>query len=150
MAGYRAALDAAGLDYDEALAPRVEWYGRADGEVAMKSLLDNADVAERPDAVFCFADVLAEGAMHATRKAGLRIPEDIAFVGFDDLDEAKYASPPLTTVAPNKQELARLAVAALMERIEADVLPAAPAPGPAVIQHAGHRLVIRESSGAVH
>jgi len=143
MAGYRAALEAVGQQYDEALAPEVAWYGRADGEAAMATLLNNA---ERPDAVFCFADVLAEGAMHATRNAGLRIPGDIAFVGFDDLEQARYAVPPLTSVAPDKPELARLAVAALMERIEAGP---AEKPGPAVVQYAGHRLVVRESSGAV-
>ena len=141
MAGYRAALEAAGRQYDEALAPEVAWYGRADGAVAMTALLDSA---ERPDAAFCFADVLAEGAMHASRNAGLRIPDDIAFVGFDDLEQAAYAVPPLSSVAPDKPELARLAVAALMERIEAGP---AEKPGPAVVRYAGHRLVVRESSG---
>ena len=144
MAGYRAALKAAGRAYDEALAPEVPWYGRADGAATMTALLA-LDAATRPDAVFCFADVLAEGAMHAVREAGLRIPEDIAFVGFDDLDQARYAAPPLTTVAPDKQELARLAVSALMDRIETG--PDGP-PGTTTVRYARHRLVVRRSSGA--
>ena len=143
MAGYRAALEAAGCEYDEALAPEVRWYGRADGAAAMTALLGFGRAA-RPDAVFCFADVLAEGAMHAVREAGLRIPEDVAFVGFDDLDQASYAAPPLTSVAPDKQELARLAVEALLDRIEMG--PGGP-PGTATVRYARHRLVVRRSSG---
>jgi DNA-binding LacI/PurR family transcriptional regulator len=167
MTGYRAALEAAGHEYDEALAPQVTWYGRADGAAAMTSLLGLGSepgpesesesepglglglglgrAGRRPDAVFCFADVLAEGAMHAVREAGLRIPEDVAFVGFDDLDQASYAAPPLTTVAPDKQELARLAVEALLDRIEAG--PGGP-PGTTTVRYARHRLVVRRSSGA--
>lgn len=150
LAGYRAALEAAGHAFDEALAPKVEWYGRADGDAAMTALLDAAkdEGRARPDAVFCFADVLAEGAMHAVRRAGLRIPQDIAIVGFDDIDEARYAAPPLTTVAPDKQELARLAVAALMETIEAGAASQPSSrPVTANVRHAGHRLIVRESSG---
>jgi DNA-binding LacI/PurR family transcriptional regulator len=145
MAGYQAALEAAGQEHDEALAPEVTWYGRADGAAAMTALM-RLGHATRPDAVFCFADVLAEGAMHAVREAGLRIPEDIAFVGFDDLDQASYAAPPLTTIAPDKQELARLAVNALLDRIEAgpDNPPAIP-----TVRYARHRLVVRRSSGTV-
>ena len=144
MAGYRAALEAAGHAYDEALAPEVTWYGRADGAAAMITLLGHGPAA-RPDAVFCFADVLAEGAMHALREAGLRIPEDVAVVGFDDLDQARYAAPPLTTVAPDKQELARLAVNALTDRIE---LGPDESPGTTTVRYARHRLVVRQSSGA--
>jgi DNA-binding LacI/PurR family transcriptional regulator len=151
LAGYRVALEAAGQAFDEALAPKVEWYGRADGDAAMTALLGATDGAghARPDAVFCFADVLAEGAMHAVRRAGLRIPQDIAIVGFDDIDEARYAAPPLTTVAPDKQELARLAVAALMELIEAGPAESRESSGPAAptVRYAGHRLIVRESSG---
>jgi DNA-binding LacI/PurR family transcriptional regulator len=143
MAGYRAALEAAGHTYDEALAPEVTWYGRKDGAAAMTTLLRRDGVA-RPDAVFCFADVLAEGAMHAVREAGLRIPEDVAVVGFDDLDQARYAAPPLSTVAPDKQELARLAVNALLDRIE--MSPTAP-PATPTIKYARHRLIVRESCG---
>jgi DNA-binding LacI/PurR family transcriptional regulator len=152
MAGYRAALAAAGREYDEALAPEVTWYGRADGAAAMASLLGlgpwtepGAGRAGRPDAVFCFADVLAEGAMHAVREAGLRIPEDVAFVGFDDLDQAAYAAPPLTSVAPDKQQLARLAVAELLDRIEAG--PDGP-PGTTTVRYAPHHLVVRRPRGA--
>jgi DNA-binding LacI/PurR family transcriptional regulator len=149
LAGYRAALRAAGLEYDEALAREATWYGRADGAAAMTALL-RLGGAKRPDAVFCFADTLAEGAMHAVREAGLRIPEDIAFVGFDDLDQARYAAPPLTSVAPDKRELARLAVDALLNRIEggaAEPPGAIGTAGTTTVRYAGHRLVVRRSSG---
>ncbi|MFD6419568.1 LacI family DNA-binding transcriptional regulator [Streptomyces sp. NPDC060194] len=137
--GYRQALAAAGLGYDERLAPPVAEYHRADGASAMRTLLD---LPEPPDAVFCFADALAAGAMHAVRERGLRVPEDVAVVGFDDVDEARYAAPPLTTIAPAKEELARLAVAALLDRVAG----AAPTGGGPSILLAGHALVVRESS----
>jgi DNA-binding LacI/PurR family transcriptional regulator len=98
-----------------------------------------------PDAVFCFADALAEGALHALRERGLSVPRDIALVGFDDVEEARYTAPPLTTVAPDKQELARLAVAALLSRID---VPAPASATPPTVVLAPHRLVIRESCGA--
>ncbi|MER5523016.1 LacI family DNA-binding transcriptional regulator [Streptomyces sp. NPDC002677] len=136
LAGYREALESAALRYDEALAPAVAAYGRADGAAAMRTLLD---LAEPPDAVFCFADAMAEGALAVLRERGLSVPGDVAVVGFDDVEAARYAAPPLTTVAPDKRELARLAVAALLRRIDG-VHDA----GPTVLV-AGHRLVVRES-----
>jgi DNA-binding LacI/PurR family transcriptional regulator len=142
LAGYRQAIEVAGLRYDPALAPPIAGYHRAQGATAMRTLLA---LPTPPDAVFCFADALAEGALHALRERGLSVPRDVAVVGFDDVEEARYTAPPLTTIAPDKQELARLAVAALLGRIEGpDPLPGTP---PTVVM-ARHRLVIRESSGA--
>ncbi|MER5791841.1 LacI family DNA-binding transcriptional regulator [Streptomyces sp. NPDC001980] len=136
LAGYRQALEEAGLRYEETLAPAVAAYGRADGAAAMRTLLD---LAEPPDAVFCFADAMAEGALAVLRERGLSTPGDVAVVGFDDVEAARYAAPPLTTVAPDKRELARLAVAALLRRIDGGIDA-----GPTVLV-AGHRLVVRES-----
>ncbi|MCI3276608.1 LacI family DNA-binding transcriptional regulator [Streptomyces cylindrosporus] len=136
LAGYRQALEAAGLRYEEALAPAVAAYGRADGAAAMRALLE---LAEPPDAVFCFADAMAEGALAVVRERGLGIPGDVAVVGFDDVEASRYTAPPLTTVAPDKGALARLAVGALVRRIGG-----AEAKEPSVLL-AGHRLVVRES-----
>ncbi|MFJ4617960.1 LacI family DNA-binding transcriptional regulator [Streptomyces sp. NPDC088812] len=135
LAGYRQALEQAGLRYDEELAPPVAAYHRADGAAATRLLLD---LPEPPDAVFCFADALAQGALHAARERGLTVPDDLAVVGFDDVEEARYTAPPLTTVAPDKQELARLAVSALLDRIGGRTAPP--------VLPAGHRLVVRDSS----
>jgi LacI family repressor for deo operon, udp, cdd, tsx, nupC, and nupG len=71
-----------------------------------------------PDAVFCYNDLLAIGAMRAVLQRGLHIPDDIAVVGFDDIEEARYAFPALTTIAPDKGELARCAVAQLFDRLK--------------------------------
>lgn len=135
MAGYRQALEAFGVAYDEALAPPVAAYRRADAAAAVRALLD---LPEPPDAVFCFADAMAEGALHALRERGLRVPGDVAVVGFDDVEGAAYTAPPLTTVAPDKAGLARLAVGALLGRIEGR--------SGASVLVAPHRLVVRASS----
>lgn len=141
LAGYREALRAAGLPYDPALAPAVTGYHRAQGAAAMSALLG---LVEPPDGVFCFADALAEGALHTLRQRGVTVPGELAVVGFDDVEEARYAAPPLTTVAPDKAELARLAITALLDRIDAPAAPVRAAP-PAVLR-AGHRLIVRDSA----
>jgi len=71
-----------------------------------------------PDAVFCFNDLLALGAMSMLHEAGLHIPGDVAVVGVDDIEDGRYATPTLTTIAPDKEEMSRLAVSLLLERIK--------------------------------
>jgi DNA-binding LacI/PurR family transcriptional regulator len=72
------------------------------------------------DAVFGFNDTLALGAMRVLQETGLRVPQDVAVLGFDDLDEAAYAIPSLTTVDPGREWIARTAVETLVERIGGD------------------------------
>jgi DNA-binding LacI/PurR family transcriptional regulator len=138
MTGYRQALAEAGLPAEPALCPPVRAYFRPDGAAAMRRLLK---LPQRPDAVFCFNDLMALGALRAIHEAGLRVPHDIALVGFDDVEEAEYAIPSLTTVAPDKTGIAEAAVDALLHRI-ADGYGE-----PGRLIQPGHRLVIRESSG---
>jgi DNA-binding LacI/PurR family transcriptional regulator len=64
----------------------------------------------RPDALFCATDLLAIGAMHAAHASGLRIPDDLAVVGFDDLEEGRFFIPSLSSIAPDKALIARTAV----------------------------------------
>jgi LacI family repressor for deo operon, udp, cdd, tsx, nupC, and nupG len=111
-------------------------FHRASGADAMNRLLDQPTA---PDAVFCYNDLLAIGAMHTVLRRGLRIPDDIAIVGFDDIEESRYVFPALTTIAPDKGELARRAVTQLLERL-AD--PSAP---PASHQ-VGYSLTVRGST----
>ncbi|WP_075779064.1 LacI family DNA-binding transcriptional regulator [Streptomyces acidiscabies] len=134
LKGYLEALRAYDVPYDEALAPPVPAYDRASGADALRTLLG---LSQLPDAVFCFADALAEGALHAAREAGVRVPGQLAVIGFDDIEAARYTAPPLTTVAPDKPGLARLAVRSLLTGIEG--VDRAP------VLVAGHRLVVRES-----
>jgi DNA-binding LacI/PurR family transcriptional regulator len=72
-----------------------------------------SDSAASPDALFCFNDILAHGATRALHERGVRIPDDIAVAGWDDIDESRYSTPTLTSISPSKTEIARLAVAEL-------------------------------------
>lgn len=116
LQGYLDTLAAAGMTVDDSLVvPALEWRRHA-GAAAMRQLLEQP-VPERPDAVFCLNDLLALGALHALAEAGVRVPQEIAVVGFDDIEEARFATPSLTTVAPDKAAIAREAVAHLARRL---------------------------------
>jgi len=93
-------------------------------------------------AVFCNNDEMAIGALRAFREAGLRVPEDVAVVGFDDIEAAEFAAIPLTTVAQPVEEQATLAVERLFSRLEKpDEV------GPPALRLLVPRLVVRDSSG---
>src|SRR5215469_14212977 len=79
--------------------------------------------------------------MRTILSRGLRIPDDIADVGFDDIEDSKYSFPSLTTISPDKREIARLAVAQRFHRLKGDTS----LPG---FCHVGSRLVERESTRA--
>ena len=64
------------------------------------------DLPEPPDAIFCASDVMAIAAMAAIEDAGLRVPDDVAVVGFDDIEYARMVEPSLTTVRQNQNALA--------------------------------------------
>jgi DNA-binding LacI/PurR family transcriptional regulator len=136
-AGYRSALAEAGLAVDEGLIAPASAFHREDGAAAMAVLLDRP---APPDAVFCFNDSLALGALRTLYERGLRVPDDVALIGFDDIEDGRFATPSLSTVAPDKAAIARSAVELLIGRIETD--PDAPCRE----IPAGHRLVPREST----
>src|SRR5690606_26838995 len=77
---------------------------------------------EFPDALFCANDLMAAGALQALREAGMRVPEDVAVVGFDDLPLASQTKPPLTTVAQPIREMAEAAVRLLTRLIQGEEL----------------------------
>ena len=112
--GYRKALKAAGLPHDPALELAGTGYHRDDGAAAMRALLE---LPEPPDAVFCFNDLLALGALRTLAEAGWKVPDDIAVIGFDDIEDGRYHSPSLSTISPDKDWLADQAVSLLLERI---------------------------------
>ncbi|MCX3058301.1 LacI family DNA-binding transcriptional regulator [Streptomyces beihaiensis] len=103
--GYRSAVRAVGLPCDPELVVHSA-LTREDGHAAARGLLSLPD---RPTAVFTANDIQAVGVYQAAREAGLRIPEDLSVVGFDDLPMASWMDPPLTTV---HQPLTEMAVAA--------------------------------------
>ena len=104
--GFRAAMEAAGVHVPDTYL-RSGAYRFVDGLTGGSALLD---LAPPPTAVFAGSDETAAGVIEAARMRGLRIPEDLSLVGFDDTQVARYASPPLTTV---RQPLREIAVVAL-------------------------------------
>jgi DNA-binding LacI/PurR family transcriptional regulator len=112
--GFLDAMEEAGCAVEpRLLASGGNWH-RADGAHAMRSLMA---LDHPPDAVFCFNDLLALGAMSATQAAGWHIPDDLAVVGYDGIEEGRFATPSLTTVAADKVAIGRLAVSVLLDRI---------------------------------
>ena len=136
-AGYEAALEAAGIDVDPELMRPSAHYGRIDGYEATVELL-----RMRPDAIFCYSDLLAMGAMRAIFDAGLRVPEDVAVIGIDDIEEGRFARPSLSTVSLDTPFIAREAIRAIVARIDD------PSIAPTQIV-APHRLLPRESTAAI-
>jgi len=107
--GYIAALESFGLRVDEDLVYEGD-FSEASGRAGMKALLEHG-----PDAVFAASDRMASGAVNEIRAAGLRVPEDLALVGFDDMPLAAEMEPPLTTVRQRPHQLGAAAAALLLD-----------------------------------
>ena len=136
LAGYREALEAQGIGWDESLvAPAGAWH-RIDGLRATRDLIaSGVDV----DALFALNDPLAFGALRALEEAGRSVPGDVAVVGFDAVDESAFSIPALTTVDPGREWIAQQAVRRIAQRIED--------PGIDVqTMFADYRVVAREST----
>lgn len=134
--GVRQALEAAGVEPDQRLVASTSAYHRASGARAMADLLDSRVPF---DAVFCFNDLLALGAMHTLLGHGVRVPEDVAVAGFDDIEDGRFHRPSLTTIAPDVPFLAEEAVRLLHRR-----MAESSAPGQRVT--VPHRLMARQST----
>jgi DNA-binding LacI/PurR family transcriptional regulator len=132
--GYEQALEAAGVPVRASLTRTVAGFQRLEGARAMESLL-----AERPDAVLCFNDQLALGALRTLAVAGVRVPDEVAVIGIDDIEDGRFSSPTLSTIAPDKAAVAREAVRLLHHRLDG---PAEPSREISV----GFELVAREST----
>ncbi|MBD8519057.1 LacI family DNA-binding transcriptional regulator [Plantibacter sp. CFBP 8804] len=115
LAGYREALEQHGHRVDPALVVPAAMWHRPDGAEAIARLLA---AGQRFSAVFALNDTLALGAMHELQRRGLRVPQDVAVVGFDNVAEGLYSNPSLSTVDPDWRSIAHLAVDTLISRIE--------------------------------
>lgn len=104
------------LDNPEAMSPITQAGLR---EAGLKTALKLAErpPADRPDAVICHNDLVAVGLCHGLRRGGLRIPEDVAVVGFDGIDEGQYLEKPLTTVVSPSEALVDTAIEILIDRL---------------------------------
>ncbi|HAF7635532.1 TPA: substrate-binding domain-containing protein [Salmonella enterica subsp. enterica serovar Typhimurium] len=113
LEGYRAAMKRAGLAIPQGyeITGDFEFGGGFD---AMQALLAHQ---QRPQAVFTGNDAMAVGAYQALYQAGLRIPQDMAVIGYDDIELARYMTPPLTTIHQPKDELGELAIDVLIHRM---------------------------------
>ncbi|MBC7231972.1 MAG: LacI family DNA-binding transcriptional regulator [Chloroflexi bacterium] len=111
--GYKDALTFAGLPIDKNLIVRGD-FRYAGGASGAQKLLD---LKEPPTAIFACNDAMAMAAMAVIRERGLAIPDDISIVGFDDIPQASFTSPPLTTVAQPIQDIGRIATDLLIERM---------------------------------
>ncbi len=114
LAGYEAALEDADIPLDPDLVLPVQDWFRADGATAMRRFL-NAGVEF--DGVVAFNDLIGLGAMRVMQEAGLRIPQDVSVIGFDDIDETRYSLPSLSTIDPGRDEIAEVALGFLQERV---------------------------------
>jgi Transcriptional regulators len=139
LEGYRQGLEAAGLPLrEEYIFPGEYWpdHGYRNARLMLERFAGRPD---RPTAVFCFNDGIARGALEGFRDAGVRVPEQVSVIGFDDTPYAASLEPPLTTIHHDIRKVGELAAKTLLERINRVVEP-------------GHRafvtaeLVVRETT----
>ncbi len=135
LQGYRDAHERAGMDVDEALVLRVGFHAQ-DVELRIARLLDEA----QPTAIFAANNLLAEQAWHVLRRRGLRLPDDVSLVGFDDVPWMGMVSPGITVVAQPTEQLGRRAAELLLRRL-AD--PACET----LVEQLEPRLLVRGSTG---
>lgn len=133
--GYRQALEAAGVAFDPALmVPGA--YQEESGRLAVEHLLTTG---QRFTAIFAANDQMAMGAALGLHRRGLRVPDDVSLVGFDDLQVSMYVTPPLSTVHQPVQDLGRLAAQAVLDLLRGRT-PTAALPTPV--------FAVRESTAA--
>jgi len=135
--GYHAALAAAGVLPD----PRLEVESNFEIDGGEQAAYQLFDLADPPTAIFAFNDNHAIGAIRAARARGLRVPEDLSIVGFDDVEHATVVTPALTTVRQPLAEMGRTAVSLLMRLLERHSLET-------LHVELATRLVVRESTAA--
>jgi LacI family transcriptional regulator, repressor for deo operon, udp, cdd, tsx, nupC, and nupG len=112
--GFKDGLETAGLPFDPALV----LPGDYTIEAGVRAGQDLVARPTRPTAVFCTSDEMAIGLMRTLFSAGLRVPEDISVAGFDDIEFAAVAEPPLTTIHQPRRELGQAAASALIELLQ--------------------------------
>lgn len=114
LQGYQQALRARDISWDPTLVADVVHFGRTQGAAATARLLDSE---ARPDALFCFNDTLALGALRMLAERGVQVPVDVAVIGMDDIEDGRWSTPTLSTVIPDKAEIARCSVELLLHRM---------------------------------
>lgn len=134
--GYRSALESAGVAFDPQLIVEGDFYHES-GFTGGRALLALPDP---PTAVFASSDQMALGFYEAIRQTGRRVGEDVSVVGFDDLPEARWSSPPLTTVRQPLVEMGRLAARTALRLVQGETIESARV-------ELATELVVRDSTG---
>ena len=111
FAGYRQALDSADIPFE----PELVFHGDGNPEGGMEGMVHLLALRDPPTAVFCYDDMTALGVLSQIRTLGLRVPDDISVIGFDDLKIVKYTEPKLTTVRQPMLQMGRLAMETLLD-----------------------------------
>ncbi|MDR3574322.1 MAG: LacI family DNA-binding transcriptional regulator [Anaerolineaceae bacterium] len=137
LTGYKDVLAQLGIPYDPELVEEGNWEVQSGYPAAKKFLA----LAQRPTAIFAANDLMGLGAIYAIQEAGLRVPEDIALVGYDDREIASLARPTITTVTLPCYEMGQASASLLLSRLENQSEVTEP------IRIQG-KLIIRESCGA--
>jgi LacI family repressor for deo operon, udp, cdd, tsx, nupC, and nupG len=114
LGGIKSVLREEGIDFDDSMVVGSEYSFEA-GEAGAKALLLKKI---KPTAIFCFNDDIAIGAIHEIKKHGLKVPDDISVVGFDNIKVSAYIDPPLTTIDQPAYEMGRKAVDVLLKQIK--------------------------------
>lgn len=112
--GYRSALEDAGVPVDDELIVPGDFYHES-GFTGCETLMA---LPEPPTAVFAASDQMALGAIEALRRKGLRVPQDVSVVGFDDLPEMRWSAPPLTTVRQPLAEMGKMAARTVLRQAQ--------------------------------
>ena len=140
LSGYRRALADADVPYDDSLVLQVDNADLWSSGVRAATRLLRTRI--HFDALFCYNDVVAIGALSVLQRSGVSLPEDVALAGFDDIEAARFTLPPITTIDPQRQWIARTAVTLLRSRMNlADFREL-----PGRTESAGHELRVRAST----
>jgi DNA-binding LacI/PurR family transcriptional regulator len=126
--GYRRALEDADVAFDPSLVLEGE-YNLASGKARARQMLTDGAINPLPTAIFCASDDIAAGCLEVLLSHGLRVPEDISLVGYDDVLTARMTTPPLTTVKQPFRRLGNRAVEMLMPQILNGIVPTIGATG---------------------
>jgi len=118
LPGYIQALRRSGINVDNQSIIR----GNFDFESGAQALDQLMNLSTPPTAIFCHNDIMAIGAMYQAKKIGLRIPQDLSIVGFDDIKISQYYDPPLTTVAQPRFQIGEQAMLLLLEQLNGNTV----------------------------
>jgi DNA-binding LacI/PurR family transcriptional regulator len=116
--GFLEAFKEAGVEVDWRMLASADRWTISAGFGAMSRVLDRIEGSAGPQAVVCLNDALAIGVMHQLHERGIRVPQDVEVVGFDNVNESQYTNPSLTTIDPDIDDYARMAVKMIIDRIQ--------------------------------